>query len=267
VSSLGLIAGNGIFPLEVANAARKRGLKLIALGHQGETQPELESRVDQFTWIKVGELQKIIDVLKNAHVEQAAMAGGISRARLSTSFAPDPRALAMLASITRWSDDAVLRAIAREIESEGIPVIDPVPLMDDAIAKSGAMAGPTPDEKNLRDLDLAFNVARSLGAFDIGQSVAVRGGVVYSVEAAEGTDAALRRAAQLAGKGLIIAKAAKPGQDLRFDRPAVGPATIELMMEIGAAMIGIEAGKCLLLERERTLTMAQSAGLTVFGHA
>ena len=267
MSSLGLIAGNGVFPLEVAAAARRRGIKLIVLAHQGETKPELETQVDSLTWIKVGELQKIIDVLKHAGVEQAAMAGGISRARLRDSFAPDQRALKMLASITRWSDDAVLRAIAREIEAEGIPVIDPVPLMDDAIAKPGPLAGPQPDENQLHDLDLAFTVARSLGAFDIGQSVAVRGGVVYAVEAVEGTDAALRRAAAIAGKGLVIAKVAKPGQDLRFDRPAIGPATIELLMEIGAAIIGIEAAKCLLLERERTLALAQSAGLTVYGHA
>jgi UDP-2,3-diacylglucosamine hydrolase len=267
VSSLGLIAGNGTFPLEVADAARRRGLRLIALAHLGETQPELEALVDQITWIKVGELQKIIDVLKAASVEQAAMAGGISRARLSDSFAPDQRAMKMLASITRWSDDAVLRAIAREIESEGIPVIDPVPLMENAIAKPGPMAGPAPSEKNLHDLDLAFNVARSLGAFDIGQTVAVRGGVVYSVEAVEGTDAALRRAAAISGKGLVVAKVAKPGQDLRFDRPAIGPATIELLVEIGAAMIGIEADKCLLLERERTLAVAQASALTVYGHA
>ena len=267
MSSLGLIAGNGVFPLEVAAAARRRGIKLIALAHQGETTPELEAQVDQLTWIKVGELQKIIDVLKTAGVEHAAMAGGISRARLTDSFAPDERAMKMLASITRWSDDAVLRAITREIESEGIPVIDPVPMMEDAIAKPGLMAGPAPDEKKLRDLDLAFNVARSLGAFDIGQSVAVLGGVVYSVEAVEGTDAALRRAAAISGKGLVIAKVAKPGQDLRFDRPAIGPATIELLVEIGATMLGIEADRCLILERERTLAMAQSSNLTVYGHA
>ena len=142
MSSLGLIAGNGVFPLEVATAARRRGIKLIALAHSGETKPELEAQVDHLTWIKVGELQKIIDVLKDAGVEQAAMAGGISRARLAEVRSPDERAIKMLASITRWSDDAVLRAIAREIESEGIPVIDPVALMDDAIAKPGLMAGP-----------------------------------------------------------------------------------------------------------------------------
>ena len=267
MTSLGLIAGNGVFPLEVAIAARRRGIRLIALAHLGETKPDLEAQVDQITWIKIGELQKIVDVLKTAGVEHAAMAGGISRAHLADTFAPDERAIKMLASITRWSDDVVLRAIAREIESEGIPVIDPVPLMDDAIAKPGLMAGPEPDEKKLRDVALAFTVARSLGAFDIGQSVAVRGGVVYSVEAAEGTDPALRRAASIAGKGLVIAKVSKPGQDLRFDRPAIGPATIELLMEIGVAMIGIEAGKCLILERERTLAMAQSSKLTVYGHA
>src|ERR1019366_8382860 len=130
VSSLGLIAGNGVFPLEVATAARRRKIKVIALAHKGETKPELETQVDHLTWIRVGELQKIIDVLKDAGVGQAAMAGGISRARLADSFAPDERAMKMLASITRWSDDAVLRALAREIESEGIPVIDPILLMD-----------------------------------------------------------------------------------------------------------------------------------------
>lgn len=267
MTSLGLIAGNGVFPLEVARAAHRRGIKLIALAHRGETKPELEAQVDQITWIKVGELQKIVDVLKNAGVEEAAMAGGISRANLAETFAPDVRAMKMLSSITRWSDDAVLRAIAREIESEGIPVIDPVPMMEDAIAGPGVMAGPAPDEKQLRDVALAFTVARSLGTFDIGQSVIVRGGVVYSVEAAEGTDVAMRRAASIAGKGLIVAKASKPGQDLRFDRPAIGPATIALLAEIGAAMLGIEAAKCLILERERTLAMAQAANLTVYGHA
>ena len=267
MNSLGLIAGNGVFPLEVAAAARRRGIKVIALAHRDETKPELESEVDQLTWIKVGELQKIVDVLKKAGVEEAAMAGGISRARLTESLAPDQRAIKMLSSISRWSDDVVLRAIAHEIESEGIPVIDPVPLMDDAIAKAGLMAGPDAGDNKIHDLDLAFSVARSLGAFDIGQSVAVRGGVVYSVEAAEGTDATLRRAASIAGKGLVIAKVAKPGQDLRFDRPAIGPATIELLVEIGAAMIGIEANRCLLLERERTLALAQSSNLMVYGHA
>ncbi len=266
VSSLGLIAGNGVFPLEVARAARRRGLRVIALAHLHETDAALSELVDQLTWIKVGELQRMINVLKTAGVNQAAMAGGISRLRLADSFAPDARALAMLAKVGRFSDDAVLRAIAGEIEADGIPVIDPVPMLDDALAHAGLEAGPTPTPAQMEDLALAFGVMRALGGFDIGQAVAVRNGVVAAVEAVEGTDAALRRGAGLVGPGMVVAKAAKPGQDLRFDRPAIGPATIDLLREIGAAMIGVEAHGAMILERARTVARANELGITLYGH-
>ena len=211
MSKLGLIAGNGVFPLEVAAGARKRGIKVIAIAHINESDRALDSVADEVTWIKVGELQKIIDTFKNAGVSEAAMAGGISRARLKDSFAPDARALAMLAGIGRFSDDAVLRGVAREVETEGIAMIDPVPMIEHWLAPAGVAAGPEPTEAQLQDLDLAFAVARQLGSFDIGQTVAVRDGVVAAVEAVEGTDAALRRAASIVGAGLVVAKAAKPG--------------------------------------------------------
>ncbi len=267
MNSLGIIAGNGIFPIEVAQAARRRGIRVIVVAHEGETLPELENWADEITWVKVGQLQRMIDALKHAGVTETAMAGGISRTRLADGFAPDPRAIQMLSKVPRWSDDAVLRAVAREVESDGVAVIDPVSILDGALARQGVMAGPKPDAGQIRDLDLAFDVARSIGAFDVGQSVAARGGVVAAVEAIEGTDAALRRAAALSGKGLVVAKVAKPGQDLRFDRPAIGPTTIKLLNEIRAAMIGIEAGTCLLLESERTLSLAGSSAVTVYGHA
>jgi len=266
VNSFGLIAGNGVFPLEVARAARHRGLRVIALAHLHETDTGLADLVDEITWIKVGELQRMIDVLKTAGVTEAAMAGGISRARLGETFAPDARALAMLAKVGRFSDDAVLRAIAAEVEADGIPVIDPVPLIDGVLARAGLEAGPAPTPAQVKDLDLAFDVMRALGRFDIGQAVAVRNGLVAAVEAVEGTDAALRRGASLVGKGMVVAKAAKPGQDLRFDRPAIGPATIELLAEIGAAMIGVEAHGAMILDRARTLERAQSLGITLYGH-
>jgi len=266
VNKLGIIAGNGVFPLEVADAARRKGLRVVAVAHQNETDPALEAQVDEITWIKVGELNRMIDAFKRAGVEEAAMAGGISRARLKETFAPDARGLAMLARIGRLSDDAVLRGVAEELEADGIAMIDPVPLIANALARPGVLAGPEPTAAQLRDLDLAFDVARQIGQFDIGQTVAVRDGIVAAVEAVEGTDAALRRAAQLMGKKLVVAKSAKPGQDLRFDRPAIGPATIELIKEIEAAVLGIEAGITLLLERERTLEAARTAGVTVYGH-
>ena len=267
VNKLGLIAGNGVFPLEVARAARDRGIKIIAVAHLNESERALDSVADQVTWIKVGELQKIVDTFKRAGVSEAAMAGGISRARLKDSFAPDARALKMLAGIGRFSDDSVLRGVAREVEAEGIRMIDPVPMIDHWIARANVSAGPEPTPAQKRDLDLAFAVARRLGSYDIGQTVAVRDGMVASVEALEGTDAAIRRAAALVGTGLVVAKAAKPGQDMRFDRPAIGPATVELLAEVGAAMIGIEAGVALILECDRTLELARAKNVTIYGYA
>ncbi len=266
MTDFGLIAGNGVLPLEVARAAHKQGFRVIAVAHRGETPEELVSLVSEITWIKVGELEKMIDTFKRAGVRQAAMAGGISRARLVDSFAPDARALAMLARIGRFSDDAVLRGVAGEIEAEGIEVIDPIPMLDNILAPAGPLAGPTPTATQLADLELAFRVLDSLGAFDIGQTVAVRDGVVSAVEAIEGTDAALRRAAAIGGKGQIVAKAAKSSQDLRFDRPAIGPATIDLLNEIGVSLIGVQAHMTMILERETTLERANQLSVTVFGH-
>jgi UDP-2,3-diacylglucosamine hydrolase len=265
--TLGLIAGNGVFPLEVARSARRQGLRTVAVAHIGETDPGLAEVADAVTWIKVGELQRIIDVFKDAGVGEAAMAGGISRARLRHAFAPDHRAIMMLGRLGRFSDDKVLRGIAAELESESIRVIDPVPMLDDILAPEGLLAGPAPTAGQLADLRLAFAIARTLGAFDVGQAVAVSGGVVAAIEAAEGTDAALQRAAALCGKGLVVAKAAKRSQDLRFDRPAIGLATIDLLNELEAAVIGVEAGTAMLLERESTLNRARALNITVYGYA
>jgi DUF1009 family protein len=266
MTTLGLIAGNGVFPLEVARMARRRGLRTVAVAHIGETNPGLAELADVVTWIKVGELQRIIDVFKDAQVEQAAMAGGISRAHLQSAFSPDGRALMMLARLGRFSDDAVLRGVAAELESEGIKIVDPVAMLDGMLAADGLLAGPEPTTAQMNDLRLAFAIAQALGAFDVGQAVAVRDGVVAAVEAAEGTDAALRRGAVLCGKGLVVAKAAKQLQDLRFDRPAIGPATIDLLDELQAAVIGVEAGTAMLLERESTLRRAQACNITVYGY-
>jgi DUF1009 family protein len=267
VKRLGLIAGNGVFPLEVATAARRRGITVIAVAHRGESIPELADACDQITWIRVGEIQRLIDLLHAGNVDAAAMAGGIARTRLGQAFAPDARALTMLAKIRRLSDDSVLRALAGEIEAEGIKVIDPVPLIDGALADRGRMAGPEPPADRLSDVELAFAVMRALGDFDVGQAVAVDRGVVAAIEAVEGTDAALRRAAALCGRGLVVAKAAKRGQDMRFDRPAIGPGTIELLAELGASMIAVAAGEALILERARTIEIANRTGITIYGYA
>lgn len=267
MTKLGIIAGNGAFPVLVARAARGRQIEIVAVAHLNETDPALEPLCGRITWLKVGELERMIQTFKDAGVTRAAMAGGISRARLKDSFAPDRRAMAMLARLGKFSDDAVLRGVAGELEADGIEVIDPIYLLDRALADAGTMAGAQPTSAQLDDLKLAFSVTRALGPYDIGQAVAVRDGVVAAVEAVEGTDAAIRRAASLCGRGLVVVKAAKPGQDLRFDRPAIGPNTIELLAEVGAAVLGIEAGCTMILERQRTLDLAQRQAITVYGYA
>lgn len=267
MNKLGIIAGNGTFPLLVAQAARRAQIEVIAVAHINETDPALEPLCSQITWIKVGELERMIGTFKSAGLTRAAMAGGISRARLKDSFAPDQRALAMLARVGKFSDDAVLRGVAGELEADGIEVIDPIYLLERALADEGTMAGPQPSAAQLNDLKLAFSVTRALGPYDIGQAVAVRDGVVAAVEAVEGTDAAIRRAASLCGRGLVVVKAAKPVQDLRFDRPAIGPNTIELLADVGAALLGIEAGCTMILERQRTMALADRQAITVYGYA
>lgn len=268
MDKLGLIAGNGVFPVDVATCARRRGIRVVAIAHLGETEPALAELCDDLTWIKVGELQRMVDVFKDAGVAQAAFAGGIVRADLTNSFAPDARALRVLAQAGALGDDHVLRAVARDLESEGVQIIDPVPVfMQESLAGAGTLTGPEPSGENLRDVELAFDLMGALGRFDVGQAVAVRDGVVAAIEAVEGTDEAVRRAARLCGKGLVVAKAAKPGQDLRFDRPAIGPATIKLLAEVEAAVVGIQAHQTLILERQRTLDAAAKAGICVYGHA
>src|SRR5262249_58794016 len=152
--TLGLIAGNGVFPLEVAAMARRHGMRTVAVAHIGETDTRLDDVADAVTWIKVGELQRIIDVFKAARVEQAAMAGGISRVRLQHAFAPDQRAIMMLGRLGRFSDDKVLRGVAAELEAEGIRVIDPLPMLDGMLAARGLLAGPAPTPAQLPDLHL-----------------------------------------------------------------------------------------------------------------
>ncbi len=266
MTKFGLIAGNGAFPIEVAAAAKARGIAVIAVAHQDETSPEIAAFCECVNWIEVGQLEAAIRTLKEADVRVAAMAGGISRARLRASFKPDARALAMLARIGKFSDDAVLRGVAAELEADGIEVIDPVERFGLALAEAGLLAGPQVTAAVLEDIELGFAVARALGAFDVGQVVAVRDGVVAAVEAIEGTDATLRHAASLAGPGLVVAKASKPGQDLRFDRPAIGPRTISLLHEIRAAVLAVEAQRTLIIEPAHTLKMARELELSVYGY-
>jgi DUF1009 family protein len=263
--NIGLIAGKGQFPLLFAQAARSHGVEVIAAAHRGETDPALASLVQELHWVYVGQLGKIIRIFKKAGVQRAVMAGGISRGRLFKEFRPDLRALSVVRRAGAGKDDRLLRAVAAELESEGITVVPSTLFLDDLLAPAGQISRRAPSPEELQDIDLGLQVAREVGRLDIGQCVVVRRQVVVALEAIEGTDDTIRRGGSLAGPGTVVVKISKPHQDLRFDVPAVGPETIAAMKEVGAAVLAVESGKTLIFNRQEMLKAANQAKIAVWG--
>jgi UDP-2,3-diacylglucosamine hydrolase len=262
---VGLIAGNGAFPVTFARAARQQGFGVTAVAHLGETTEDLGQFVDSITWIRIGELGALIDAFKRGGVQRAVMAGGIRKAALLENFAPDERATRFLSNLTHWGDDVLLRGIAAELESEGIEVVDSTLFLSSLLTPQRTLSKRQPDESQLRDVRFGLAVAKGIGRWDIGQTVVVKSGIVLAVEAVEGTDAALRRGGLLGRGGAVAVKVSKPGQDLRFDVPAVGAATPAVCREAGVGVLALEAGKTLMLERDAFLAAADDAGLVVLG--
>jgi hypothetical protein len=262
---VGLLAGNGRFPVLFARTARAEGARVVAVAHEGETDPGLADHVEVLTWIKVGQLEPVVRTFRAHGVRRAVMAGGIRKAALMEGFAPDERGMRVLSRLSAWSDDAVLRAVAAELENEGIEVVESTLFLTSILTPRGRLAGPELEQTQIRDIEYGIAVARGIGCYDVGQTVVVKSGVVLAVEAIEGTDEALKRGGWLGRGGAVAVKVSKPGQDLRFDVPAVGPTTVEICRQAGIAVLALEAGRTLLLEKARFLGAAEGAGLVVVG--
>jgi len=267
VEKIGLIAGKGQFPLMCARAARQHGLGVVAVAHHGETDPALADLADDIHWIYVGQLGKMIRVFQKAGVKRALMAGGINRGRLFSHFRPDFRALKLIHQVGTGRDDRVLRAVAGEMERDGITIVAATLFLEELMAPAGKLSRRRPTPVEMRDVDFGFTMAKEVGRLDIGQCAVVRHGVVAALEAIEGTDETIRRGGRLSGPGAVVVKVCKPGQDLRFDLPAVGLGTIEAMVEVGAKVLAIEAGKTLIFDRDEMLEAAHQAGIAVWGVA
>jgi DUF1009 family protein len=266
---LGLIAGSGRLPFEVAEGARDHGIETTVIAIEGNTDPSIERLASgRLQWIAAGELGRLIALLKQADVDEAILAGAVAKREMlrdPSVLRPDARALQLLASLRERGDDAILRAVADEIASEGIPVVESTRYLEGRMTREGVIAGPPPSEATRADLALGLRVAKTLGVHDVGQTVVVKEGTVLALEAVEGTDATIRRGAEIGGPGAVVVKAAKPGQDLRFDVPAVGIRTLELAGACGIAALGLEAGRTLLLERERAVELAERSGPALIG--
>ena len=262
---IGLIAGNGRFPIIFADNAKKLGYHVSAVAHEGETEPELAGHVDRIHWIKIGQLNKLIKAFKDDGVHQAVMLGGMKKTHMFTTLRPDFRTLALATRLALWKDDDILRELAKELEREGIAICESTFGLEGILVEEGTLTERTPSEKEWEDIRYGWEVAHDIGRLDIGQCVVVKDRVVVAVEAVEGTDGAIKRGGVLAKGGAVVVKRSKPQQDLRFDLPAVGPRTIEVMASVKASVLAIEAGRTILLDREIMLEKAKSARIAIVG--
>lgn len=263
MQKIGLIAGNGDFPLEFARAAKQKGLTVVTVAHEGETLPELARFSDVIVWVKVGQLGKLIKAFQHEGVTDVLMAGGITKTALFGGAMPDFRGAAFLARMIAKKDDSLLRGIAAELESEGITVRESTLYLDSLLAPAGVLTRRQPSKDELKDIAFGWQLAKEVGRLDIGQTVVVKDLAVLAVEAIEGTDEAIRRGGGLCKEGAVVVKICKPQQDLRFDLPATGLRTIETMESVKARCLAIEAGKTIMMQKDALLARANEADIAV----
>lgn len=265
--TIGLIAGNGLYPETFAAAARRAGVtRLAAAAFVDETDPKLEGLVDALEWMRVGQLGKMIKFFKAQGVTRAVMVGQIAPKNLF-DLRPDLRTLKMLATVKVRNAESLFGAIAGELERDGILLLPATTFLDDLLPGPGHVCGPALKERQIEDADYGFRIAKEVSRLDIGQTVVVKKGTVLAVEAFEGTNEAIKRGGAL-GKGeAMMVKVSKPRQDLRFDVPVVGPATIETAAASGVNAIVIEAGMTLLLGKDEVVRLCGERGVSVHAKA
>ncbi|MFT5471259.1 MAG: DUF1009 family protein [Verrucomicrobiales bacterium] len=248
-----------------AKSAREAGVgRLVAAAFKNETEPALEEMVDVLGWFRVGQLNKMIKFFKKNEIEKAIMVGQIAPSNLF-QLRPDFRIIALLARLKTRNAETIFGGIADEMAKDGIELILATSYLDDFLAPEGHICGPKLKDQQLLDSDFGYGIAKEVSRLDIGQTVVVKNGTVLAVEAFEGTNEAIKRGGKL-GKGkAMLVKVSKPNQDLRFDVPCIGPATIETAKEAGVTAIVVEAGKTLMLDRERVVELCRKTKISVFG--
>ena len=276
MTRLGLIAGNGKFPFLVLDAARAQGYEVVVAAIREETFPEIESHgAASVHWISLGELSKLIDTFKAAGVTRAVMAGQVKHKQIFSAIKPDWRLAKLLLSLGTRNTDSLLGAVAKVLADEGIMLENSTALLEPLLARTGVLTKRAPSVQELKDIEYGRAVGRRLAEYDIGQTVVIAEAACVAVEAMEGTDATIERAgllmlsldsageASTLSRALTVVKIAKPGQDMRFDVPVIGVKTIETMARAGASCLAVDAGRCLLLDREAMTRAADEAGIAV----
>jgi DUF1009 family protein len=283
---LGLIAGNGRFPFLLLDAARAQGLSVVVAAIREETAPEIDQRAasDKLItvyWMSLGELSRLIEVFHKEGVTAAVMAGQVKHRQIFSSIRPDWRLAKLLLNLRTRNTDMLLGAVAKVLGDEGIELISSTAFLEQLLAVEGVLTARAPNGDERKNIEYGLQVARAVAGFDIGQTVVVAAQACVAVEAMEGTDATIERAGRLMqsldddpqgdaaaepsilARRLTVVKVAKPNQDMRFDVPVIGTATVEAMIRAGASCLSVEAGRTLLFDREALLARAAEAGIAI----
>ena len=269
MSRIGLIAGNGRFPFLVLQGARSLGHDVTVVAVKEEAFPELESAAHEagadLHWVSLAHLGKCIRILRAAGISQAVMAGQVKHVKIFSGIIPDLTLLSVLTRLKARNTDALISAVADVMRGEGIELLNSTEFLAPLLAGEGVLTGRAPDADERADFEFGYRMADAIAGLDIGQTIAVKHKAVVAVEAMEGTDEVISRAGHLAGPGVRIVKVAKPNQDMRFDVPVIGIATIQTMRAAGAAALSIDAGRTLVLDGEHVFKSASEAGIAIVG--
>ncbi|MFZ0908936.1 MAG: UDP-2,3-diacylglucosamine diphosphatase LpxI [Candidatus Acidiferrales bacterium] len=260
----GLIAGNGDFPFLVLEGARSRGIDMAVIAIKEEASPELAQRAGRLHWVSLGELSRTIELLHQEGVEHAVMAGQVKHNKIFSAIRPDWKLAKLLLSLPVKNTDSLIGAVARVLHDEGIELVDSTKFLGTLLPAEGILTRRSPDQSESADIIYGRHVAQQIAALDLGQTVVVRDRACVAIEAMEGTDETIERAARIAGgQRLVVVKVSKPAQDMRFDVPVVGLRTIEVMQRSNATALALDAGKTLLFDRDRLIAAADEAGIAI----
>ena len=264
-SPLGLIAGEGQFPFLIAKGARRFDKKVVAIGFKGHTSAEIMAHVDDFKWLSLGQLGKMISWLKKKGVSEAVLAGGIHKPK-AIKIRPDLRAAKLLWRSKSKNDNAVLGLVAEEISQEGIQIVSPLKYAPELKMPAGQISKRKPSKKEWQDILFGWPLAKQLGGMDIGQCLVVKEQMVVAVEAMEGTNETILRAGKLAGPGCVVLKVFKPGQEKNIDQPSIGLKTVKCLIESKASCLIAEAGRSLFFDQAESIEAANSSGICIYGY-
>ena len=263
-SKYGLIAGNGRFPFLVLEAAKSQGIRMAVVAIKEEAFPEIEQEAGTVHWLSLGQLGKLIKTFKAEGVTRVVMAGQVRHKQLFSGIVPDLTMLKMLGSLATKSTDSLIGGVAKVLAAEGMDLVDSTAMLGPLLPDPGVLTARRPSKDEQKDLDYGYRIARELGRLDLGQSVVVGDGACVALEAMEGTDAIVARAASLVnGRPLTLVKLAKPDQDLRFDVPVVGPGTIDNMIQANVRALAIEARKTLMIDKDEMIKAADENDITI----